>query len=68
MISLNQQIPTIGASPDPLPNKPDDLCSHCGRNPADDLHGCPYQEGINANYEFECDCCRECFRECLDGI
>ena len=32
------------------------------------LHGCPYQEDVNDNYEFRCNCCDECRHECAMDI
>jgi hypothetical protein len=42
----------------------------CGRcsNIAEPDHGCPYAEDINGNYDFKCNCCRDCIQECCDDI
>ncbi len=32
------------------------------------LHTCPYQEDVNNDSEFTCNCCDECRQECRDDI
>lgn len=32
------------------------------------LHTCPYQEDVNNDSEFTCNCCDECRQECCDDI
>jgi hypothetical protein len=41
---------------------------HCGENPADDEHTCPFAEEINDDYESLCTCCPDCTRNCADNI
>ncbi len=44
------------------------LCSRCKKNPAAEIHACPFQEEINDDHEEACDCCDECTQECLWDI
>ena len=44
------------------------LCSKCGRNPAEELHPCPYQQEIYGEEEELCDCCCECQGDCNESI
>jgi hypothetical protein len=45
------------------------MCSRCGKNPAQELHSCPYAEEINDEHDPEyCDCCEECTQECAWDI
>lgn len=47
----------------------EDKCKRCHREPASDLHSCPYQREINDNNDAEyCDCCADCEQECRDSI
>ncbi len=43
------------------------FCDWCNKNPADELHPCPYAEELFENFE-TCNCCKECESECLSGI
>lgn len=43
-------------------------CQGCGADVSGDLHGCPFQEDIHANYETQCNCCDECMSACADEI
>lgn len=45
----------------------DELCK-CGKNKAEPLHPCPYQEEINNNLEPTCNCCADCAYECAMAI
>jgi len=47
--------------------KSEEIKCKCG-NPAGPLRSCPYQEEINNNKEFVCNCCRDCVRECCEEI
>jgi hypothetical protein len=31
-------------------------------------HPCPYQEDVNNDSDFQCECCAACERECCDDI
>lgn len=31
-------------------------------------HSCPFREEIDNNYEFRCQCCDRCRKECMDDI
>jgi len=44
------------------------LCSSCNKNPANELHICPYAEDIDGDSESKCDCCDECWGNCADDI
>ena len=45
------------------------MCGHCGKNPAEELHSCPYAEDINNDYDPEyCNCCSNCTSECCQDI
>lgn len=37
-------------------------------NPAEPEHGCAYQEDVNEDKEFRCNCCDECAQECSAAI
>lgn len=50
-----------------VPREPE-LCQSCGKNPAEELHTCPYQEDINDDHETLCNCCDECRHNCLMDI
>ena len=30
------------------------------------LHGCPFQQDINDDDEFRCNCCEDCTQDCAD--
>lgn len=50
------------------PEKPS-KCEKCGIESFTALHGCPYAEEINDNYDPEyCQCCRQCTKECAEEI
>ena len=42
-------------------------CQQCGKNPALELHPCPYKQEINGDSEL-CDCCDLCRDQCLEDI
>lgn len=45
-----------------------EMCS-CGVNPATPSpHGCPYQEEINEDSTYQCDCCDDCRHQCCMDI
>lgn len=44
-----------------------ELCK-CGKNPATELHPCPYAVDVNGDYETLCACCVDCENECADEI
>ena len=50
---------------DPIP---DGKCQQCGRNDANKVHTCPYQEDINGDYRSLCNCCDDCTNECAMDI
>ena len=45
-----------------------EMCERCGKNPATELHTCPFAEEINDDHESLCDCCEECEQECIWDI
>lgn len=45
-----------------------ELCAHCGKNEAGELQSCPYSEEICESEEELCNCCKECYQECLNNI
>jgi len=46
----------------------EELCPHCGVNPASDPHPCPYDEDVNNNPDSSCTCCEECEYQCAMDI
>ena len=40
-----------------------ELCDRCRRNPAAELHPCPYKSEINLDDE-QCNCCPSCEEQC----
>lgn len=45
------------------------LCPVCQKNPAEELHSCPYEADIHNNPdEFFCTCCAACTQNCADEI
>lgn len=49
--------------PNPCPS------SHgCSNEATEEAHGCPYQEEINDDYEYACECCSDCAGECACEI
>ncbi len=45
-----------------------ELCQSCGKNPAEDLHPCPFQSDVNDDHETMCNCCPDCEHNCLMDI
>jgi len=45
-----------------------ELCSSCKKNPAEELHECPYAAEICGDEDTQCDCCDECRGNCCDDI
>lgn len=43
-------------------------CGRCDVNAEAELHGCPYQEDVNDDHEFQCNCCSDCEQICVDDI
>jgi len=39
----------------------------CGKE-AQPSHTCPYQEDINNDHEFKCNCCEDCEEQCCMDI
>ena len=53
--------------------KEEKLCSKCGKNPAEELHPCPYKSEMNAESMDEddldlCDCCVDCRGDCVMSV
>lgn len=46
----------------------ENLCSRCKRNEAESHHQCPYQSDMNGDRDFTCDCCNDCYSNCLGDI
>lgn len=46
----------------------DDKCKECGENLAEDYHTCPYEEDINKDDKFLCNCCKGCQEQCVQEI
>ncbi len=44
------------------------LCQSCGKAPAQSLHSCPYQEDVNNDKEYRCNCCQDCLESCAQDI
>lgn len=44
-----------------------DKCQGC-KGPGEPVHGCPYQEEINDNADYQCNCCDVCRQDCCDSI
>ena len=44
------------------------LCDKCRKNPANELHICPYKEDIDGDSETRCNCCEECLDNCVGDI
>ncbi len=42
--------------------------SDCRNEASEEPHGCPYQENVNNNPDFECKCCEECMHQCCMDI
>lgn len=53
---------TDAVSPNPY------SCGQCKKNPPEDDHTCPYAEDILGDCETECNCCKDCERECAMAI
>ena len=52
-------------------NNVDDLCQgscKCSNKGTTELHPCPYQEDINNDPYFQCNCCADCIYECAMDI
>ena len=57
---LKNAVPNVGLGVD--------MC-RCGKNPAKELHSCPFAEEINGNDDPEfCTCCDDCRHECCMDI
>ncbi len=50
----------------PKPLDEDNVCG-CGVS-GRVLHGCPFAEEINNNYDFKCNCCKKCTQKCLMAV
>ena len=48
------------------PTEQDEL-THCAHEPTAP-HRCPFQADVNNDEEFQCVCCENCERECLEDI
>lgn len=46
----------------------ENLCSRCKRNEAEYDHRCPYQSDMNGDRDFTCNCCNDCYSNCLGDI
>jgi len=44
-----------------------ELCKLCKKNPADELHTCPFAEEIYGDKQL-CNCCQECTNRCCEDI
>ena len=51
-----------------FPDKDQNLCSRCERNEAESPHSCPYQSDINDDRKSLCNCCDDCYSNCLGDI
>ena len=40
--------------------KKEEMCENCGKQPAEELHTCPYKEDIDGDYISLCNCCEDC--------
>lgn len=50
------------------PKEDDNLC-HCGKNPKENWHECPYASDVHDNHDQEhCQCCADCQSECSMDI
>ena len=45
-----------------------ELCPSCNKNPAAEMHPCPYLEEIYDNHEDVCTCCDDCSYECFMDV
>jgi len=45
-----------------------ELCSRCGKKPAQEDHTCPFAEDIHGDKDFVCDCCADCEHECAMDV
>lgn len=44
------------------------LCETCMKNKAADEHTCPFEVGMNNDFEFKCTCCKNCQDGCRRDI
>lgn len=44
------------------------MCDRCGKNPAQEMHPCPFSEEVHGDSETLCDCCEECEGSCADDV
>lgn len=47
--------------------KHENVCQLCGGN-GESMHGCPYREDIDGDYDYRCNCCDACRHECAMDI
>jgi hypothetical protein len=44
------------------------LCQRCKKNPALELHKCPFQADVHNDPTPHCTCCLACQRDCTNDI
>ena len=45
-----------------------DTCNRCNKITKEGNHTCPFQEDVNSDEEFECNCCNDCTEDCALSI
>ena len=40
----------------------------CGNPPSDDYHTCPFQEDVNKDSDYQCNCCEDCEYQCARDV
>ena len=43
-------------------------CQRCKTAEADEPHICPYQDDVNSDTEYRCNCCSDCYSDCTQEI